>query len=108
MPVLSERSNVVVMADEAHRSQYAKFAENITIALPDATRIGFTGTRYRLQQAVIARRAPAAPSRRIPLRVPGRVAHLSRPGPRRQRRGPEDPAPPAHATVAVSGRPRSS
>jgi type I restriction enzyme R subunit len=44
MPVLSERENVVVMADEAHRSQYAKFAENITIALPNAVRIGFTGT----------------------------------------------------------------
>jgi type I restriction enzyme R subunit len=44
MPVLSERENVVVMADEAHRSQYAKFAENITLALPNATRIGFTGT----------------------------------------------------------------
>ena len=44
MPVLSERENVIVMADEAHRSQYAKFAENITIALPNAVRIGFTGT----------------------------------------------------------------
>jgi type I restriction enzyme, R subunit len=44
MPVLSERENVVVMADEAHRSQYARFAENITIALPNAVRIGFTGT----------------------------------------------------------------
>ena len=44
MPVLSERGNVVVMADEAHRSQYATFAENITVALPNATRIGFTGT----------------------------------------------------------------
>ncbi len=36
--------NIVVMADEAHRSQYAKFAQNITMALPNATRIGFTGT----------------------------------------------------------------
>ncbi len=44
MPVLSERRNIVVMADEAHRSQYATFAENITLALPHATRIGFTGT----------------------------------------------------------------
>jgi type I restriction enzyme R subunit len=44
MPVLSERSNVIVMADEAHRSQYATFAENITLALPNSTRIGFTGT----------------------------------------------------------------
>jgi type I restriction enzyme R subunit len=44
MPILSERRNIVVMADEAHRSQYAKFAENITLAVPNATRIGFTGT----------------------------------------------------------------
>ncbi len=44
MPVLSERRNIVVMADEAHRSQYASYAENITKALPNATRIGFTGT----------------------------------------------------------------
>jgi type I restriction enzyme R subunit len=44
MPALSERQNVIVMADEAHRSQYARFAENITLALPEATRIGFTGT----------------------------------------------------------------
>jgi len=44
MPVLSERSNVIVMTDEAHRSQYATLAENIALALPNATRIGFTGT----------------------------------------------------------------
>ena len=44
MPVLSKRENVIVMADEAHRSQYAKFAENITITLPNAVRVGFTGT----------------------------------------------------------------
>lgn len=44
MPVLSERHNIVVMADEAHRSQYKTFAENITVALPNAVRIGFTGT----------------------------------------------------------------
>jgi type I restriction enzyme R subunit len=44
MPVLSERHNIIVIADEAHRSQYATFAENITVALPNAARIGFTGT----------------------------------------------------------------
>jgi type I restriction enzyme R subunit len=44
MPQLSERQNIVVMADEAHRSQYRTFAQNITKALPAATRIGFTGT----------------------------------------------------------------
>lgn len=44
IPVLSPRANLVVMADEAHRSQYDKFARNVTKALPEATRIGFTGT----------------------------------------------------------------
>jgi type I restriction enzyme, R subunit len=44
MPVLTERRNVVVVSDEAHRSQYADFARNLRKALPNATRIGFTGT----------------------------------------------------------------
>ena len=44
MPVLSERNNVIVVSDEAHRSQYADFARNLRKALPNATRIGFTGT----------------------------------------------------------------
>ena len=45
--VISERSNVVVMADEAHRSQYG-FVEGgarwMREALPNATFVGFTGT----------------------------------------------------------------
>jgi len=45
--VISDRSNVVVMADEAHRSQYG-FVEGgarwMREALPNATFIGFTGT----------------------------------------------------------------
>ena len=44
MPVISKRRNVIVIADEAHRTQYGNFAKNITRALPNATRIGFTGT----------------------------------------------------------------
>ncbi len=44
MPVLSDRSNIIVMSDEAHRSQYAQFAANLRAALPNAVRIGFTGT----------------------------------------------------------------
>jgi type I restriction enzyme, R subunit len=44
MPLLSERRNVIVVSDEAHRSQYADFARNLRKALPNATRIGFTGT----------------------------------------------------------------
>ncbi|MDO8184769.1 type I restriction endonuclease subunit R [Conexibacter sp. JD483] len=44
MPIISARENVIVIADEAHRSQYRSLAQNITRALPNATRIGFTGT----------------------------------------------------------------
>lgn len=46
-PVLSERSNVVIIADEAHRTQYGftgGFARYLAEALPNARRIGFTGT----------------------------------------------------------------
>lgn len=64
-PTLSERSNVVVIADEAHRSQYgldAKvsqktgeisygFAKHIRDALPNATFLGFTGTPIALKDA---------------------------------------------------------
>jgi len=43
-PVLSDRSDVIVITDEAHRSQYDTFAMNMRIALPNAAFIGFTGT----------------------------------------------------------------
>lgn len=46
-PLLSERRNIVVMADEAHRSQYDfvdGFAAHMRNALPGASFIGFTGT----------------------------------------------------------------
>lgn len=57
MPVLTDRKNVIVMADEAHRSQYGLEAETtkdgeikfgyakyLRDALPNASYIGFTGT----------------------------------------------------------------
>jgi type I restriction enzyme R subunit len=46
-PMLTERRNVVVIADEAHRSQYDfidGYARHMRDALPNATFIGFTGT----------------------------------------------------------------
>jgi type I restriction enzyme R subunit len=46
-PLLSDRRNIVVMADEAHRSQYDfvdGFAAHMRNALPGASFIGFTGT----------------------------------------------------------------
>ena len=50
-PVLSERSNIVVLADEAHRSQYDfidGYAAHLRDALPKASFIGFTGTPIAL------------------------------------------------------------
>ncbi len=46
-PVLSQRRNIVVIADEAHRSQYDfvdGYARHMHDALPGASFIGFTGT----------------------------------------------------------------
>lgn len=42
--VLSTKNNIIVMTDEAHRSQYKGTAANMRTALPNATFIGFTGT----------------------------------------------------------------
>jgi len=61
-PILSERHNIVVIADEAHRSQYEfgrklnresgelrdGFAHSMRLALPNASFIGFTGTPLEL------------------------------------------------------------
>ncbi|HOW28295.1 MAG TPA: type I restriction endonuclease subunit R [Elusimicrobiota bacterium] len=43
-PMISDRSDIIVIADEAHRSQYDVFALNMRSALPNAAFIGFTGT----------------------------------------------------------------
>ena len=53
-PTLSQRRNIVVIADEAHRSQYDfvdGFARHMRDALPNASFIGFTGTPIELQDA---------------------------------------------------------
>ncbi|MEG1254832.1 type I restriction endonuclease subunit R [Clostridium sp.] len=42
--VLSTKQNIIVLADEAHRSQYKDTATNMRTALPNAVFIGFTGT----------------------------------------------------------------
>jgi type I restriction enzyme R subunit len=44
MPVLSDRDNVIVITDEAHRTQYDTLATNMRAALPNASFMGFTGT----------------------------------------------------------------
>jgi type I restriction enzyme R subunit len=53
-PTLSDRRNIVVIADEAHRSQYDfidGFARHMRDALPRASFIGFTGTPIELRDA---------------------------------------------------------
>ena len=53
-PVLSERRNIVVIADEAHRSQYDfidGYARHMRDALPNASFLGFTGTPIELDDA---------------------------------------------------------
>lgn len=43
-PQLTDRDDWIVMVDEAHRTQYKGFAENMRIAIPNAQFIAFTGT----------------------------------------------------------------
>ncbi|MGH9408417.1 MAG: type I restriction endonuclease subunit R, partial [Vicinamibacterales bacterium] len=53
-PALSDRRNIIVIADEAHRSQYDfvdGFARHMRDALPHASFIGFTGTPIELSDA---------------------------------------------------------
>ncbi len=53
-PMLSDRRNIVVIADEAHRTQYDfvdGFARHMRDALPNASFIGFTGTPIELKDA---------------------------------------------------------
>ena len=53
-PILSTRSNIIVIADEVHRSQYGfkeGFARYLAEALPNAKRLGFTGTPVSLSGA---------------------------------------------------------
>ena len=53
-PALSDRRNIVVIADEAHRSQYDfidGFARHMRDALPNASFVGFTGTPIELKDA---------------------------------------------------------
>jgi type I restriction enzyme, R subunit len=43
-PVLSDRNDIIVIVDEAHRTQYKSLAENMRTGLPNANYLAFTGT----------------------------------------------------------------
>lgn len=47
--------DIIIMSDEAHRSQYGIFADNMMKLLPTAARIGFTGTPLLLSDNITAR-----------------------------------------------------
>ena len=47
--------DIIIMSDEAHRSQYGLFAENMMKLLPTAARIGFTGTPLLSSDHITAR-----------------------------------------------------
>jgi type I restriction enzyme, R subunit len=65
-PELNTSDKIIILTDEAHRSQYSKLGSNLDKALPNATRIAFTGTpierteqtygsyidRYTMRQAI--------------------------------------------------------
>jgi len=48
-PLLTERENIIVLADEAHRSEYAILAGDARQSMPNASFIGFTGTPISLR-----------------------------------------------------------
>ncbi|ENN96238.1 HsdR family type I site-specific deoxyribonuclease [Methanocaldococcus villosus KIN24-T80] len=43
-PFLTDKNNIIVVVDEAHRSQYRQLAQNLRKAIPNASFIGFTAT----------------------------------------------------------------
>ena len=48
-PFLTDRKNIIVIADEAHRSQYKELAINLRRAIPNASFMGFTATPIELE-----------------------------------------------------------
>ncbi len=47
--------DIIIMSDEAHRSQYGLYADNMMKLLPTASRIGFTGTPLLSDDSITAR-----------------------------------------------------
>lgn len=54
-PPIHTDHDIIIMSDEAHRSQYGVFADNLERLLPTASRIGFTGTPLLSSNEITAR-----------------------------------------------------
>jgi len=87
-PVISVRSDVIVITDEAHRTQYDTLALNMRNALPNASFLGFTGTpliagEERTREvfgdyvSVYNFAASAADRATVPLYYENRIPHLA-------------------------------
>ena len=89
-PALSERRNIVVIADEAHRSQYDfidGYAPHMREALPQASFIGFTGTPIELNRntravfgdyiSIYDIQRPVADGAMVPIFYESRLAKLN-------------------------------
>ena len=55
LPAIYPDHDIIIMSDEAHRSQYGIFADNMMRLLPAAARIGFTGTPLLSSDNITAR-----------------------------------------------------
>ena len=71
LDVLNPSDNVIVMVDEAHRTQYGTLSARMSQALPNATLIGFTGTPIdkTFRQSTMRRFGPLIDSYTIPQSV---------------------------------------
>ena len=77
-PMLSDRSDIIVITDEAHRTQYAVLAANMRRALPNAAFIGFTGTPLIATEPRRPRRSSATTFRSTTSRSPSRTGRRFR------------------------------
>lgn len=66
-PFLTDRENMIVIADEAHRSQYRELAMNLRRAVPNASFMGFTATPidFRIAQQPLSLGITSASTRWI-------------------------------------------
>ena len=108
----SERDDIIVISDEAHRTQAGKFARNMRLALPNAAFIGFTGTPLfkhdhltkRIFGGYVSRYdwRSGRPVQSAGLREPGRSSHRAA-GPERPHRGSHRECRPRSRSAGVAG-----
>ena len=105
----SERDDIIVISDEAHRTQAGRLARNMRLALPNAAFIGFTGTPLFKQDEITKRIFGSYVSRYDFKAVRGgrrhRQARLREPG-REAGRGADRPER-SHRDESREGRARS-